>query len=238
VLVNIHGSGFIIPSLRSDTAYCSLIAARTPCIVYDVDYRKAPENPFPAAINDVEDAIAYLSAHPAQFDASNIFLSGFSAGGNLALGTAALLGPARIKGVAAFYSSVDCNTHRGVLAPSREYVGGGIITPWMRDVFYDAYMPPGQPRDDPRISSAFAPPESFPAHVYLACGDADSLYTPGKQLVQKLKDAGHADATFEGIEREAHGFDKSAKEGTESAAKRDRMYAAAIGLINRAIGTA
>ncbi|KZP25991.1 alpha/beta-hydrolase [Athelia psychrophila] len=235
VLVNMHGSGFVLPGLGSDILYCSLVAARTKCIVYDIDYRKAPENPFPAAIHDIEDAVAHLAAHPAQFDAANIFLSGYSAGGNLALSTAAMLGPERVKGVAAFYGSVDLTRHH--VAPAKDYATGGVIPPWLRNVFYDSYILPGQPRDDPRISSAFAPAASFPKHVYLACGDADTLYTPGKELVQRLKEAGHADATFEGIAREAHGFDKGAKEGTESAAKRDKMYAAAVDMINRAVGT-
>ncbi|KAF7976669.1 hypothetical protein HWV62_6015 [Athelia sp. TMB] len=234
VLVNMHGSGFILPSLGTNALYCSVVAARTKCIVYDIDYRKAPENPFPAAIQDVEDAVVHLGAHPDQFDASNIFLSGFSAGGNLALCTAAMLGPARIKGVAAFYSSVDCTTHDPI-APRTDFRDGHPISPWLRKLFYDSYALPGQARDDPRISSLFAPAESFPKHVYYACGDADTLHDPGAQLIKKLKDAGHGDATFVTIEHQAHGFDTGAKEGTESAVQRDQMYGDAVDMINRAI---
>ena len=215
--------------------YCSLVASRTKCIVYDIDYRKAPEHPFPAAIQDAEDVMAYLAAHPGQFDASNIFLSGFSAGGNLALGTTIMLGPERVKGAVTFYPSVDLTKHH--IAPATEYRAGIALSPWLREVYYDSYMLPGQPRDDPRISSLFAPAAKFPKHMYIACGDADSLHNPAAQLIQKLKDAGHEDATFETIEHQNHGFDKAAKDGTETAVQRDKMYATAVDLINRAIET-
>ncbi|KAF7974013.1 hypothetical protein HWV62_13519 [Athelia sp. TMB] len=107
VVVNMHGSGFVVPSLGTDNEFCALVAAQTPCVVFDIDYRKAPEHLFPAALQDVEDVLVYIAASPEQFDASNIFVSGFSAGGNLALSTAASLGPERIKGVVGIYAPLD-----------------------------------------------------------------------------------------------------------------------------------
>ncbi|KZP26903.1 alpha/beta-hydrolase [Athelia psychrophila] len=235
VLVNIHGSGFILPSLGSDSNFCEHVATRTRCVVFDIDYRKAPEHPFPAALQDIEDVLAYLGAHPDRFDASNIFLSGFSAGGCLALSTSASLGPNRIKGVVAIYAPLDFTTRHA--APEKSYLSGMALPGWLCDRFDVSYVLPGQPRDDPRLSPIFAPWNRFPKHVYAACGDGDILYQSNVEWMQKLKDAGHQDATFEKIEREGHGFDKFAKEGSESAAKRDNMYAAAIDMINRVVNT-
>jgi acetyl esterase/lipase len=72
--------------------FCSLIAARTKCLVFDADYRKAPEHPFSAAIQDAEDIAYYLIANLDKYDPSNIFISGFSAGGSIAIVTASTLG--------------------------------------------------------------------------------------------------------------------------------------------------
>ncbi|KZP34273.1 alpha/beta-hydrolase [Athelia psychrophila] len=236
VLVNMHGSGFIISTQGIDRAFCAFIAAHTPCTVLDIAYRKAPEHPFPAALEDVQDVLAYLPTRPAQFDASSIFLSGFSAGGCLALSTAASLGPARVRGVAAFYPATDCT--RVYPAPGTPFAAGYVIPKWQCDVFYDAYLVPGQARADPRVSPLFAQPERFPAHIYIACGEADTFHEQAEALARKLQaeKGGDMDVVFESVKGEAHAFDKLAKEGTASAVKRDEMYAGAADMINRAIG--
>lgn len=207
------------------------MATHTNCFVFDIDYRKAPENPFPAALHDVQDVVFHLTTNPTRYDLSNLFLSGFSAGGNLALSASMILAPGTIKGVIAAYPPVDCSKH--YTAPEKVYSSGGVISPRMGDVYYDAYILPDQSRKDPRISPLFSPPESFPKHLYFVCGRADSLYEPVAMLAHKIKDAGHEDVTFRSVEHEAHSFDKWAKEGTPSAAKRDIVYAEAADMINR-----
>ncbi|KAF7973477.1 hypothetical protein HWV62_15082 [Athelia sp. TMB] len=235
VLINMHGSGFMIPSLGTDSEFCALVAARTPCVVFDIDYRKSPEYPYPAALHDVEDVLVYLAAHPDQFDTGNIFVSGFSAGGNLAVAISALLGPERVKGVVAIYPPLDFTKRHP--APEKRMLSGSTLPDWLCDRFDDSYILPDQPKDDPRLSPLFAPADQFPKHVYLACGDADPLYQASAELAQKLHDAGHQDVKFDGIEQEGHAFDKFAKKGSVSAAKKDKMYSTAADMISRAIGT-
>lgn len=227
-------SGFTIPSLGTDREFCGLVASQNNILVFDSDYRKAPKHPFPCASQDAEDVFYYLSAHPDKYDTSNIFLSGFSAGGNLALTTAAYLGPEKIKGVVGVYPSVDLT--KSFTAPEKKFVAGVTLPPWLRKLFYEAYIPAGESRANPRLSAAFAPTDAFPNHVLLACGNADDLYNPCEDFVKKLKGAGHPDAEFIGLEFENHGFDKGAKDGTETAEKKDRVYKAAVDLINRALG--
>jgi acetyl esterase/lipase len=234
VLVNWHGSGFIIPSLGTNREFCSLVAARTRCLVFDVDYRKAPEHPFPAAIQDAEDIAHYLAANPGQYDASNIFLSGFSAGGNIALVTASTLGPERVKGVIVLYAPIDFTKPH--IVPEKRILAGFIIPPFVRSIFDGSYMLPSQPRTDPRVSPILGSTENVPNHVYLACGNADSLYDPAVEFVERLKDAGHQDAEFVGLDCMAHAFDMLAKEGTEAEEKKNKVYGDAVDLINRAIG--
>lgn len=228
-----HRSGFVMPALGSDRKFCRFMATHTNCVIFDIDYRKSPENPFPAALQDVQDIVFHLSTLPDQYDLSNIFLGGASAGGNLALSASITLGPGVIKGVIAAYPNVDCS--KNYPAPEKYYASGGVITPWMADVYWDAYILRDQSRKDPRISPLFSPWEAFPKHLYFACGRADTFYEPIAMLVEKLKDAGHKDVTFGSFEAEGHSFDKWAIEGTPSAVKRDVMYAEAADMIKRAM---
>ena len=218
--------------LGTDRRFCSTIAARTHSLVFDMDYRKAPEHPYPAASQDCEDVVAHLLAHPLLYDASNIFLSGFSAGGTAVLPTSAFFGPERIKGVVAIYARAD--GMKDYPRPQQEMGEGVKRTPWLSAFARECYYLPGVDHSDPRISAQHAPADRFPNHVYLACGNADWIHGNGEAFVQKLKDAGHEDATFESIEREGHAFDKGRPE-TASWAKAEKMYEAVAAMVNRAI---
>jgi len=86
VLVNFHGSGYVIPLHGSDDEFALKIQDNTSYTVLDVSYRLAPEHPFPAACKDAEDAVRYVLADLEKYDKNHISVSGFSAGGALALG--------------------------------------------------------------------------------------------------------------------------------------------------------
>lgn len=75
----------MIPSLGSDMPFCSQMCRATGVIVIDANYCKAPENPFLAALHDVEDVIRWVLSPSEKFDPSRVVQSGFSAGANLAL---------------------------------------------------------------------------------------------------------------------------------------------------------
>ncbi|KAF7967806.1 hypothetical protein HWV62_15070 [Athelia sp. TMB] len=237
VLINMHGSGFIVSYHGTDRLFCGHIATHTHCTVLDIDYRKAPEHPFPAALQDVEDVLANVAAHTSQYDVSNIFLSGFSAGGCLALSTAAYLGPDRIKGVVAVYPVTDCS--RVYPTPDKPFATGEQIPKWHCEVFYDAYLLPAQARDDPRVSPLFAEPIRFPKYVYIACGDADTFHESSELLARKIQRGRVAgregEVVFQSVLGEAHAFDKLASPGTESEVQREKMYNAASDMINRAL---
>ena len=226
----------MVPSLGSDVDFCALLASKG-TTVFDADYRKAPEFPFPAASHDVEDLVAYLHRHAADFDVQHLTLSGFSAGGGLAMTAAVTQPQGTAAGVACFYSNPDMT--RNYPAPDDKSFDSGMVLPgWLRAFFYRCYVLPGQDRGDPRLSARFAKIERWPEHVFLACGMADSLHDAGKMLVEELKGNGHQDATFLSVEREAHGFDKRVKEGSATEHRRHVMYEQAVEMIGRAHGTA
>lgn len=89
VLVYYHGGGFVFSSIAAMDRAVRLIANEAGVIVVSVDYRLAPENPYPAAHNDAEDAYLWARAHAAEFggDPTRVAVGGDSAGGHLAVVT-------------------------------------------------------------------------------------------------------------------------------------------------------
>ncbi len=90
IFVFIHGGGFVIGSIESRDPQCRLICRDVPCIVVSVDYRLAPEHPFPAAPDDCWAALEWIHENAPALggDPSRIAVGGESAGGNLATGLA------------------------------------------------------------------------------------------------------------------------------------------------------
>lgn len=85
-MVNFHSGGFTIGKARDDARWASAVVKFTDAVVVCVDYRLAPEHPFPTAVEDGVDAILYLlqNSEELRIDADRIGVSGFSAGGNIA----------------------------------------------------------------------------------------------------------------------------------------------------------
>ncbi|QDX41849.1 alpha/beta hydrolase [Salarchaeum sp. JOR-1] len=88
-LVFYHGGGWTLGTLDSAGDLCRELAARTDRVVVSVDYRLAPEHPFPAGLDDAYAALAWVSEHAGTFGgAGDLAVAGTSAGGNLAAAVA------------------------------------------------------------------------------------------------------------------------------------------------------
>jgi acetyl esterase len=88
----IHGGGFIIGNIESEHAGAAAMAIELGVVVVSVEYRLAPEHPFPAPVHDCYAALSFLAAEAAALgvDPERLVVAGASAGGGLAAGTALL----------------------------------------------------------------------------------------------------------------------------------------------------
>ncbi|KAF7557947.1 hypothetical protein G7Z17_g308 [Cylindrodendrum hubeiense] len=228
ILINWHGSGFILPSLGQDVAFCSQVARETGTVVLDADYRKSPENPFPAAIHDVEDTLKWVASQPEKFDLDHVAVSGFSAGGNLALVAASSLRKQltqiKIPIVIAIYPPTDIAAD-----PTTKKVPNPIktIPHHVVTTFNDCYVPDVALRTDPRVSPLFAEPSLFPATVAIFTGEGDILAPEGIALAEKLND-GQRKLLNINLKGMHHGFDKGCDPGTSEWEQREYMHKLSI----------
>lgn len=86
VLVFFHGGGFVVGTIDEFNAFCTFLASGAGCLVFSVDYRLAPEQKHPAAVEDAFAALAWVASHATELggDPARIAVAGDSAGGNLA----------------------------------------------------------------------------------------------------------------------------------------------------------
>ncbi len=160
-VVYLHGGGWVLGGLDTHDGLCRLLADRSSCAVLAVDYRLAPEHPYPAAFEDLERAAGWLrrgGAAEHRLHASRLAIAGDSAGGHLA---AAGARRARDRGEPYAYQVLACP----------------VIDPAMRYPDLDEY---GLDRDEMRFYwDAFAPPSRVDrAHPDLAPLNADLAGLP------------------------------------------------------------
>lgn len=88
-----NGGGFVVGSLSTSDSICRALATMVRCVVVSVGYRLAPEDPFPAAVDDCYTAVKWAADHAAEFgaDSQRIAIAGDSAGGNLAAAMALMV---------------------------------------------------------------------------------------------------------------------------------------------------
>jgi len=192
MLIFYHGGGWVSGDLDSHDNLCRFLALEAGVRVLAVDYRLAPEHPFPAAVDDVMVAFEWAVDHAADLrvDPARIALGGDSAGGNLAAVTALRAaqagGPTPVF-LLLLYPAVDASTRRR----SRDLFGNGFfLTDAKMDWFRDHYAPEAESWVDPRLSVLLADDLSALPPTYLATAGFDPLRDEGEAFAEKLAKAG------------------------------------------------
>ncbi len=198
LLVYFHGGGWVVGSIDTHDLACRRLAHMSRVRILSVDYRLAPEDPFPASFDDALHAFRWAAANAADLgvDPSRIAVGGDSAGGNLA---AAVAQHSRDDALAPAFQLLlypVCDlTHDAERYPSYgRFSEGYVLTRASMDWYDEQYTPDPASRTDPRASPLLAAPAAFAgvAPAYVAVAVADPLCDEGVAYAQALSAAGVA----------------------------------------------
>jgi acetyl esterase len=186
----LHGGGFVFGDLNSHDEICRRLSLRADVAVLAVDYRRAPEHPGPAAVQDAVAAVSWASKHLPELGSSDnygIGLAGDSAGGAIALLAAVQLvgGSLAASALLLAYPNTDMTLSRSSITEKGR--GWGLDETdlaW----FVEQWVPVRIRRDDPSISPLHASLEGLPATM-LITAEHDPLRDEGEALVAALKDS-------------------------------------------------
>jgi len=193
-VVFFHGGGFVIGDIETHDDHTRLICRDVEAVVVSVDYRLAPEHPFPAGVEDCLAATRWVAAHIAELggDADRIAVAGDSAGGNLAAAVALACqgdGP-RLAAQLLLYPTVDFREGDD-LHPSRVENGEGLfLTAEDMRWFSNHYLSEPAHREDARASVLLAPDLTGLPPAVVGTGEYDPLRDEGEAYAKALEDAG------------------------------------------------
>ncbi len=188
-----HGSGFCICSIDTHDAMCRQISRRGRSVVVSVDYRLAPENPFPAAPDDCHTATLWAAKNAQSLGANpaRLAVCGDSAGATMATVVARRFrddgGPA-IKAQMLLYPVTD---HYSVAHPSYTQRGEGCgLTAEGMNRFWDLYLPHAEDAANPDASPLRAKSLAGLPKGYVITAEYDLLRDEGEAYAHRLKAAG------------------------------------------------
>ena len=191
LIVYYHGGGWVIATIDTYDAGARALAMGAKAIVVSVEYRKGPENKFPAAHDDAFAAYKWVMMHASQLggDSSRMALAGESAGGGLAVATAIAVRDAKLsmpKYVLSVYPIAQPDTET---ASYKENADAKPLNRPMMEWFFKQYTRTPADVQDPRINLVGADLHGLPP-VMIINAQIDPLRSDGEMLESKLRAAG------------------------------------------------
>jgi acetyl esterase len=194
LLVFLHGGGFVLGDLETHDLPCRLLARSAATHVLSVAYRLAPEHPFPAALEDAQNALLWASRNAAALgaDPARLAIGGDSAGGNLAAVIAQQIardggrGP-QLKAQLLIYPTTDRDKTRR----SRQLFASGFILSAQDIAWFDRLYSAGVSDDNPRVSPLRAADLSGLCPSVIVTAGFDPLRDEGEAYALALRAAGN-----------------------------------------------
>lgn len=203
LLVWYHGGGWVLGDLDSADMTCRDIASQSGCQVLSVDYRLAPEHPFPAAYEDAVTALHYAFQHASSFgsDASQIAVGGDSAGANLAACACLAAKDLNVKFQLLIYPVIEADFDN---TSYTENASNYFLTRNLMKWFWNQYVPEESSRSDVRVAPLNADLTGLPA-THLLTVQFDPLRDEGLKYAKALQQSG-VEATTAHSADTVHGF--------------------------------
>ncbi len=190
LLVWYHGGGWVLGDLDTAELTCRDLASESGCHVLSVDYRLAPEHPFPAAYDDAVASLRYAFDHAAELgvDASQIAIGGDSAGANLAACACIAAKAQDLKVIyqLLIYPVVEANFDN---TSYQENANDYFLTRNLMKWFWDHYVPEESKRSDPRVVPLNNDLKGLPP-AWLLTVQFDPLRDEGVKYATALQQAG------------------------------------------------
>lgn len=239
-VINFHGGGFVLGSASDDARWAAIVTQKLDAVCVSVDYRLAPDHPFPTPVEDCANAIQWLWEYADQYalDRSKTVVSGFSAGANFSLtGPLRLQEEARtpssgeMKRIVAFYPGVDWTKSRDERTASNAISARKSPIPKVLfDVFDRSYLSTEPDMASPYLSPGVADEQllvdGLPQRIMIISCEWDQLLMEEERFRKRLMDLGK---TVSGsmVREVAHGWDKKPT-FRRGEPKRDQAYKQAV----------
>lgn len=200
ILMNFHGGGWVTGSVAGDDLRCQRLTKLAECITISVDYRLAPEHPFPAGFEDCLGATLWARENAAELggDSTRIAVSGASAGANIAAAVATQAGWLAFQLL--YYPVIDA-TARGGDLPGGPY----YLTRAAMDWYWARYLGTFANRADPRLSPQLAPNLAMMPPALVIAAEFDPLSAEARAYCYALTEAG-VPAGYVQMPGTIHGF--------------------------------
>ena len=191
-IVYLHGGGWCAGDLDTHEGTCRLLADASECVVISVDYRLAPEHPFPAAVDDAVAAYRWVHDHAGELsiEPGRVGVMGDSAGGNLAAVIAQVTRDTDVPAPVAqclVYPSTDARLRE---QSHQTFAEGFFLTKASMEWFRAKYLPDTADWDSPLASPIEQPDLSGVAPAIVVTAGFDPLRDEGQRYAERLADAG------------------------------------------------
>ncbi len=206
-LVYFHGGGWVIGDLDTHDVVCRTLANGARCAVFSVEYRKAPETPFPGAVDDCFSSLIFVSknSNSLKINPTQIAVGGDSAGGNLATVVALMARDAGGPAVS-FQLLIYPGTDQRMGHPTIDSNGEGyLLTKKSMIYFRGHYLPKKQDWLDWRASPLLAKSLARLPPAFVLTAGYDPLLDEGRAYAERLKKEGVATEYREYADM-VHGF--------------------------------